>query len=133
VSRFVLLGSFAILLVGCASGKGRPVREVTATTMGSDQVQQVEIKTYSFYFDPNRIVVKRGVPVELTIRNAALFVPHNFSLEAPQAGVEVHADVGMFATRRVRFTPQAVGEFPFHCHVGKHAEKGMTGTLVIRE
>jgi plastocyanin domain-containing protein len=129
-------GLVAILLVlsmsGCTSGINRPTREVTATT-GTDRIQHVTIRTHSYYFDPNRVVVQKGVPVELTIRNAALFVPHNFSCDAPEAGIHVDAPLGMFfGSKRVRFTPTAAGEYPFHCHVDAHATKGMTGTLVVK-
>jgi uncharacterized cupredoxin-like copper-binding protein len=34
-------------------------------------------------------------------------------------------------TRRLHFTPAAPGDYRFFCHVGGHAKKGMTGTLVV--
>ena len=121
------------LLAGCASGLNRPVREVTATA-GSDQVQRVTVTTHSFYFDPNRVIVKRGIPVELTIKNGALFVPHDFSCDATPAGIDIDARVGMFhGSKRVRFTPTRAGEYPFHCDVDHHRMKGMMGTLVVVE
>jgi uncharacterized cupredoxin-like copper-binding protein len=120
-----------IVSAGCASGLNRPVREVTAT-MDHDQVQRVTIHTHSFYFDPNRIVVKRGIPVELTVQNGALLVPHDFSCTAPEAGVDVDARVGMFhGSNHVRFTPTTAGTYEFHCDVDGHAHKGMRGTLVV--
>ena len=121
------------LLAGCASGLNRPVREVTAST-GSDQVQRVTVTTHSFWFDPNRVVVKRGVPVELTIKNGALFVPHDFSCEAKEGGIDVDVRVGMFhGSKKVRFTPTRAGEYHFHCDVDGHAKKGMMGALVVVE
>ena len=101
--------------------------------MGPDQVQHVKVVTHSFWFEPNRIVVKSGVPVELKVKNSAFFVPHNFTCNAPEAGIEVHADVGMFGgSKTVRFTPTKPGEYRFSCHVGSHGKKkGMTGTLVV--
>ena len=122
-----------VLLAGCASGLKRPVHEVTAT-MGSDQVQRVTVTAHSFWFDPNRLVVKRGVPVELTVRNGGLLVPHGFSCVRADAGIELHVGAGMFhGSNKVRFTPTRAGEFPFHCGVDGHAKKGMTGTLVVVE
>ena len=128
---------FAVLCLGfatgCASGLGRPVREITAT-MGSDQVQRVTVTAHSFWFDPNRIVVKRGVPVELTVRNGALFVPHDFSCDAPEAGIDVDARLGMFhGSKHVKFTPTRAGEYHFHCDVDGHAKKGMMGMLVVTD
>jgi plastocyanin len=122
-----------IVVTGCASGLGRPVREVTAT-VDADQVQRVTVRTHSFYFDPNRIVVRRGIPVELTVRNGALLVPHDFSCTAGEAGVDVDARVGMFhGSKSVRFTPAKAGTYEFLCDVDGHARKGMRGTLVVVE
>ena len=122
-----------VMLAGCASGLDRPVAEVTAT-VGSDAVQHVRITTHSFYFEPNRIVVKRGVPVELTVKNGAFFVPHDFSCDAKEAGIDVDVRVGMFhGSKQVRFTPTLAGEYHFHCDVDSHMRKGMTGALVVVE
>src|SRR5205823_3669143 len=122
-----------VAITGCASGLNRPVREVTATT-GSDQVQRVTVTTHSFWFDPNRIVLRRGIPVELTVRNGAFLVPHDFSCDAKEAGIDVDARLSMFhGSKHVRFTPTAVGEYHFHCDVDGHMKKGMTGTIVVKE
>jgi plastocyanin len=128
----LLVTAFA-LLSGCTSGIHRPVHEVTAS-VGADQVQHVRITTHSFYFDPNRIVVKRGIPVELTVHNGAFMVPHNFTCREPQVGLDLKASAGMFhGTKTIRFTPEKAGEYPFICGVDGHAGKGMTGTLVVVE
>ena len=124
MKRLIVCVAGSILIAGCASGLTRPVREVTAT-IGSDHVQRVTVTTHSFWFDPNRVVVKRGIPVELTVRNGAFFVPHDFFCDATAAGIEVDARVGMFhGSKQVRFTPTRAGEYPFHCHVDGHAKKG---------
>ena len=133
MKRLVLAVLIVGVVAGCASGLNRPIREVTAT-IGSDRVQRVTITTHSFYFDPNRIVVKRGVPVELTVKNGALFVPHDFSCHAKEAGIEVDARLGIFhGSKHVRFTPTLAGKYMFHCDVDGHANKGMMGTLVVAE
>ena len=94
--------------------------------------QRVRIEAHSFYFEPNRIVVHAGQPVELTVKNGATFVPHNFSCVAGQAGTDVHQDVGMFREQEVtRFTPTEPGEYPFFCSKDGHTGKGMKGTLVV--
>jgi plastocyanin len=129
----MIAGTLGLILASCSSGLNRPVQEVTATT-GTDQVQRVTITTHSFYFEPNRIVVKKGLPVELTVKNGAMFVPHDFSCGAKEAGIEVDAPVGMFhGSKQVRFTPTTAGEFPFFCDKDSHAKKGMKGTLVVRD
>jgi len=119
-------------LLGCASGLGRPVQEVTATT-DAHGVQHVRLVAHSYYWAPNRIVVKRNVPVELHIRNAAFLTPHNFTCLAPEAGIQVKRRLSWFGgTRRVRFIPVKEGEYPFLCGVDSHAKHGMTGVLVVQ-
>ena len=131
--RLLMIATVGVLILSsCSSGLNRPVHEVTATT-GEDQVQRVTVTAHSFYFDPNRIVVRKGVPVELKVKNGAMFVPHDFSCMASEAGLEVDAPVGMFhGSKTVRFTPTTAGEFRFSGHVDGHAKKGMTGTLVVQ-
>ena len=121
----------SVLLSGCSSGLNRPVREVIATT-GPDQVQHVRVTTHSFWFEPNRIVVRKDVPVEIEVKNGAFMVPHSFSCVGKDAGIEVHEKPGVFfGTRHARFTPTRTGEYPFHCGVDGHAKKGMAGVLVV--
>ena len=129
--RSLAVVAFAVLLSGCSSGLNRPVKEVTAT-VSADSVQHVRVVAHSYWFEPNRVVVKAGVPVELTIKNAAFMVPHNFTCTEPEADVIVSKDLGMFrGSKTVRFTPTTPGEYEFYCHVGSHAKKGMKGTLVV--
>ncbi len=131
--RYATLIAFALLLAGCASGTNRPVHEVTAR-VEPDSVQRVRLVAHTYYFEPNRIVVRARVPVELTIHNAALFVPHGFVCSAPEAGLQLRAKLGMFhGTKKLRFVPGVAGEYPFYCPVDAHMRHGMTGTLVVKE
>jgi len=137
--RVVIAIAGAALLAGgmlaasCASGLKKPVHEVTATT-GADSVQHITVVAHSFWFDPNRVVVKRGIPVELTLKNGGMFVPHGFDCMAKDAGIELGVGAGMFrGSGMVKFTPTQAGEFEFHCGVDGHAKKGMTGKLVVVE
>jgi plastocyanin len=122
----------AVLCAGCgSSGLNRPVEEVTAQP-GKDGVQHVKIVAHSYYFSPNRVVVKAGTPVELTIKNAAFGVPHNLTCFEQDAGIELSENLSMFRGQKVaKFTPTTPGEYEFYCHVGSHAKKGMKGTLVV--
>ena len=126
----ILAAVAALVMAGCSSGLKHPVHEVTAVTDGG--VQKITVTTHSFWFDPNRIVVRQGVPVELTIRNAAFLVPHDLSCDAQPAGIAIDEPVGMFHGHKVvRFTPTQPGEYPFFCDVDGHSKKGMKGTLVV--
>ncbi len=129
--RLLAAASALLLLAGCASGLNRPVHEVTARVDASG-VQHVQLVAHSFYFEPNRIVVRAEVPVVLRIRNAAWLTPHNFSISAPDAGLVIDQDLSWFGgTRTVRFTPKKPGTYTFACDKDGHAKKGMKGTLVV--
>jgi len=131
---FAMMALIVLALAGCSSGLDRPVKEVTATT-GPDNVQHVTLSAHSFYFDPNRIVVKRGVPVEMKIKNAAWFVPHNLTSNVDSTkSIAIDAGLGMLhGSKTVKFTAAEVGEYAFYCHVDGHAGKGMTGVIVVKE
>jgi plastocyanin len=129
--RRTLALALAVIVAGCTSGLKRPVEEITAQA-GADGVQHVRIVAHSYYFSPNRVIVKSGVPVELTIKNSAFGVPHNLTCFEQDAGIELSADLGMFrGQKEAKFTPTAPGEYEFYCHVDSHAKKGMKGTIVV--
>jgi len=116
------------LLSGCASGLHRPVVSVDAIP-DAQGVQRVDVSLHSFYFKPNRIVVHSGRPVDLTIRNRSIFVPHNFSIH--DSALTVDVDKWGLGSAHARFTAPQPGEYHFFCHVDEHGKKGMVGTLVV--
>jgi plastocyanin len=124
----ILVLLLGLAAAGCTSGLNRPVSSVTAKP-DSSGVQHVDVDLHSFYFEPNRIVVRAGRPVELVVRNRALVVPHNFTISDSSLAVSV--DKWGPGSSRVRFTPSVPGEYEFFCHVHGHAKKGMKGTLVV--
>ena len=130
--RATLLIAAVGVAAGCSSGVNQPVREVTART-GSDGIQHVEMVTHSYWFEPNRIIVKAGVPVELRLHNASWIMPHGLHCEASAAGVQIHKNVGLIGrSKTIRFTPTTPGEYPFMCPVDGHVKHGMAGTLVVQ-
>lgn len=115
------------LLAGCTSGLHRPI--VTATIEPDPRgVQRVVINMHSYYFEPSRIVVHAGRPVELVLKNRAKFIPHNFTIADPSLKM---SDGAWLRTGHLNFTPESTGTFAFFCKVDHHANKGMTGTLVV--
>jgi uncharacterized cupredoxin-like copper-binding protein len=118
----------AALLGGCASGLGRRVVSVEALS-DPQGVQHVDVDLHSFYFKPNRIVVHAGRPVDLTLHNRAVIVPHNFTIADP--AIAVSENKWGLGAHHVRFIPVKPGEYTFFCHVDSHSKKGMTGTLVV--
>lgn len=111
------------------------VKELVAV-FGTDGVQRAEIVGGSYFYDPNRLVVKVNVPVELKIRKETGFTPHDFVIKAPEAGIDVNLQIST-EPKIVTFTPTKTGEFPFYCSkkllfLTGHREKGMEGVLVVR-
>lgn len=124
--------SIAVGIVGCAtSGLGR-LPSLGVAELG-DNVQVARMKLDSHYFEPNRLIVQVGIPVRLILENGTLFAGHDFSVFAPDAGLEFDTYVPARQQVTVQFVPDKVGEFRFYCNIDDHAEKGMTGTLVVVE
>jgi plastocyanin len=131
--RIAFLFVLTVLVSGCASGIGRSVHEMTAR-VEPDSVQRVRVVAHTDWFEPNRIVVRAHVPVELTVHDTSWFVPHSFVCVAPEGGLDVNARLGMIhRTKKVRFVPAIPGEYPFFCGADRHANHGMKGTLVVRD
>lgn len=123
----------AVFMAGCTtSGKNLPVTMGKAT-MGAGNIQEITVQVESFFFKPSRVEVVVNVPVRLTLRSGAFIIPHNFSLHAPEAGIDVEKDIGHGKTAVVEFTPTKTGEYNFYCDKDSHAKKGMTGTLAVVE
>ncbi|BBL72054.1 hypothetical protein MoryE10_26600 [Methylogaea oryzae] len=118
-----------------AQAEGGTGRTFVATVDGNG-VQRVEVVGGDYYFEPNHIVVKAGVPVELVVRKESGFTPHTFVMDAPSAGMRFNVDLG--EPRAVRFTPSKPGVYGFYCDkqllfFESHREKGMEGTLEVLE
>jgi len=116
-----------LALCGCTSGLDRPVVSAIANP-DAQGVQRVEVKMHSFYFEPNRIQVRAGQPVELVLKNSAKLVPHNFTIADSALSMSAGSWLG---SAHLRFTPKTPGTYHFFCHVDGHAKKGMRGTLVV--
>jgi len=126
----------SMLLLYSANTEGAERKEFIAS-VGSDGVQRVDVVGGSYYFNPNYIIVKVNVPVEMKIRKESGIVPHDFILKAPDAGMDMQIDLGTEPTV-VRFTPAKVGKYPFYCgkkppFLESHREKGMEGVFEVRE
>ena len=133
--KYALL-SVITLLVCVAYTEGAERKELTAS-IDKNGMQRVEILGGSYFFDPNYIIVKVNVPVEFRIRKESGVAPHNFVLQAPEAGMNVKVDLGADATV-IHFTPTKAGTYSFYYDkklpfTASHKEKGMEGVLKVRE
>jgi len=119
-------------LLGCTTaGKNLPV-STGAAVMKPGEIQEATLQVESFFFKPSRLEVVVNVPVRLTLKSGAFIIPHNFSLHAPEAGIDISQNIGHGKTLTLEFTPTKLGEYPFYCAKDSHAKKGMTGTLVVK-
>jgi plastocyanin domain-containing protein len=130
VGGLVLFGSIML------SGQTVPEKR-TVVVIGADGVQRVEVVGGSYYFDPNVIVVKVNVPVELRVRKEAGATPHNIVLKAPEAGIDFSVSLKTTPTS-IKFTPTKTGKFPFECthkllFFKSHTDRGMHGVLEVVE
>ncbi len=128
-----VISLFALLSVPLAVGD-----EPVVVVPSREGMQRIDIIVDSHEFRPNHIVVKRGQPVEITLRSVTTFIPHNFTLLDPESGLDVEADVPAHKDIRVVFTPKRAGSFQFYCDkrsfiFGSHRKKGMEGVLEVRE
>lgn len=126
----------AMLFLFTVSTAAAEKKEFTAKT-DPDGVQRVEILAGSYFFDPNYLIVKVNVPVELKIRKEPGMIPHDIVLKAPEAGIDFRQELKETA-EIIKFTPTKTGTYPFACEkkllfFESHKDKGMTGTLEVRE
>ncbi|MBI3144203.1 MAG: quinol oxidase [Pseudogulbenkiania sp.] len=115
----------------------RAAEEPYRVPVASDGVQRVAVVGGSYFFKPDHIVVKAGIPVELSVRIEAGLIPHSFTLKLPPDQVAIDSRLGQ-EPRTFRFTPTVAGRYPFRCpnkllFLKSHEKKGMTGVLEVVE
>jgi plastocyanin len=104
-------------------------------SIDSDGVQRVEIVGGEYYFDPDHIIVKVNVPVELIMRKIPGITPHNIIIEAPDAGIDFKEDMSK-DPKTVAFKPTKTGKYAIFCDkrflfFKSHRERGMEGILEV--
>ncbi|HAK89165.1 MAG: quinol oxidase [Nitrospirae bacterium GWC2_46_6] len=102
-----------------------------------DGLQRVNIVSGEYFFDPDHIIVKVGLPVEIHIKKEAGITPHNIIINAPEAGIEVRENLSTEPVI-IKFTPKKTGKYPFYCDkkllfFKSHKERGMEGIIEVIE
>ena len=110
--------------------------QVTAVPEG-DGVQRLTMIVDSYFYKPDHIVVRVGLPVELALISQTILTPHNFVVKEPNAGIDINKEIGAGETVKVRFTPSKAGVFTFFCDkkllfFKSHRDKGMEGILRVQ-
>jgi plastocyanin len=101
----------------------------------ADGVQRVDVVGGGYYFDPNYIVVKVNVPVELKVRKEGGYTPHDIVVKAPEAGIDFGESLGK-DPKVITFTPKTIGKYEMYCSkklifVKSHKDRGMHGTIEV--
>ena len=124
------------LLLFFTQAVAQETKKVVAT-IDPDGTQRVSVTGGEYFFDPNHIVVKVNVPVELKITKESGVTPHDIILKAPEAGIDFTEDIGT-TPKVIKFTPTKTGTYPFFCDkkflmFKSHRERGMEGKLEVVE
>ena len=136
MKRMLLLATLLVSLAAVTVA-ARDAKRTVQAALGADGVQRVELVGGGYYFDPDHIIVKVNVPVELTVRKESGFVPHNIVVKAPEAGIDFEESLSS-DPKVIKFTPTKPGSYPIYCSkkllfFESHREKGMEGVLEVVE
>ena len=123
-----------LLVAALAFAQGWQEKKVEVP-VDKDGVQRVEITAGSFYFDPNTIVVKVNVPVEILIKSAG--GSHDVVCKAPEAGIDFKQALSK-EPASIKFTPTKAGKYRFLCDhkipfSKSHEERGMYGFIEVTD
>ena len=104
-------------------------------TIGVDGVQHVEVIGGDYYFDPNYIIVRVNVPVELKVKKEPGYIPHDIAVKAPEAGIDFKKDLDK-NWQTITFTPTKIGKYEMICDkrllwFKSHKDRGMYGFIEV--
>ena len=117
-SRLLIYGALAAFILLSLGGY----------LIAAENEQVIKITAKRFEYSPNKITVKKGVPVVLEF--TSLDRLHGFN--CPSLGIRT--DIVPGKVNRLRFIPDKVGTFPFHCdNFCGSGHEGMTGTITVTE
>jgi uncharacterized cupredoxin-like copper-binding protein len=138
LTTFPVAAALVVLLAGCAG-----------TTPGtSDAPRTIEVTmTDELRFDPEQITVSAGETIRFVVENPTT-LEHEFVIgdehEQEEHAAEMMGDgmmhdesnavaVGPGQTEELIYTFDEPGELLIGCHVDRHYEAGMRGTIVVEE
>ncbi|TFH88596.1 quinol oxidase [Billgrantia azerbaijanica] len=123
--------------VALASGSAWAESPPQVARVDSDGVQRITLVGGSYYFEPEHIVVRVGVPVELQARREYGLTPHSLVIRSAELGLDIETQLDT-AGKVIRFTPRVPGRVEFYCDerllfFRSHRERGMVGVLEVVE
>ena len=108
----------------------------TSELLAATPTRSIAVKMGDYRFTPDEIAVRAGETVQLQLTNTDSLTPHNFTLKAENAGLDVDTDVNAGKTETVDITPLVPGTYKFYCNkkllfFTSHRDRGMEGTLIV--
>ena len=99
-------------------------------------VQRVDMDLGDYQFHPKTVSIAAGTAAELILTNRDSITPHNFIVEAPEAGMEVNSEVSAGESVTIVLRPTRPGTYTFYCDkqflfFESHREKGMEGQIKV--
>jgi cytochrome c oxidase subunit 2 len=117
-SRFVIYTAMAVFILISINGY----------LIAAENEQVIQITAKRFEYSPKEITLKKGVPVVLEF--TSLDRLHGF--DCP--GLKIRIDIHPGKVNSLRFIPDKVGTFPFHCdNFCGSGHEGMKGTITVTE
>ncbi|MEW6584161.1 MAG: cupredoxin domain-containing protein [Nitrospirota bacterium] len=131
---FILCFVFVCL---CLTPDARAQKNVFKATVDSDGVQRVTVTGGSYFFNPDYIILKANVPVEMTVKREAGLTPHDIVIKGADAGIDITEELDT-EPKVIKFTPKKTGKYPFYCSkkllfFKSHRERGMEGVIEVVE
>ena len=120
---------FATILLMLAS-------TMASAAEGDPGLQRVEMDLGDYQFHPKSLSIPAGGKAELILTNRNWLTPHNFVVEAPEAGMEIRTDVPTGESVSIVLQPTRAGTYTFYCDeqflfFENHREKGMEGQIEV--
>ncbi len=134
--RIIVIITCLMLAAGTALAAEKE-KKIFKTVIDKDGIQRVTILAGSYFFDPDYVVVKVNIPVEVTVKKEAEVTPHDLVIDAPEAGLSVKESLSA-EPKVIKFTATKIGKYPFFCDkkllfLKSHRERGMEGVLEVTE
>lgn len=128
---------FLILAGAAYAQNAEEKKKVYVASIDKDGIQRIEVLGGGYYYDPDYIIVKKDIPVELIIKKEPGIVPHNIVIRQPEAGMDIRESMST-KEKVIKFTPRKAGKYPFYCDkkllfFKNHREKGMEGIIEVTE
>ncbi len=124
-----------LVFAGAVYAQDTENKKVYRALIDLDGVQRIEVTGGGYFFNPDHIIVKKGIPVELIVSKESGIVPHNIVIKYPEAGIDISESMST-KQKAIRFTPTKAGEYHFYCDkrllfFKSHRDKGMEGVIEV--